>query len=89
MVEWNVVSDLIHRGAWYSNRGIVLLNLCLGLALITSTINGFDSSVLNGLQILPDWQTYFQNPGGTALGEWSLGAPPPSGAHETLSSAQV
>jgi len=35
------------------------LNFILCLPLLTSAINGFDSSVLNGLQIVPDFVTYF------------------------------
>ncbi|KAG8679794.1 hypothetical protein FRC09_018708, partial [Ceratobasidium sp. 395] len=48
--------------------GILFLNLCLLLALITSSANGFDSSMMNGLQIVPEWQYYFGNPSGSTLG---------------------
>ncbi|KAJ7650242.1 general substrate transporter [Roridomyces roridus] len=65
--DWTVV-DFIHRGPWWRNRGILLLNLCLILPLLTSTANGLDSSLINGLQILPDWQEYFHHPQGTMLG---------------------
>ena len=65
-------------------QGILALNLCLSLAILTSSVNGFDSSLLNGekmsryriaradpllgLQILPDWSGYFGNPSGSVLG---------------------
>ncbi|KIY65865.1 hypothetical protein CYLTODRAFT_50810 [Cylindrobasidium torrendii FP15055 ss-10] len=65
--EWTVV-DFIHRGPWWTNRGIVLLNLCLLLSLVTSTVNGLDSSLINGLQILPEWQAFFHHPTGKWLG---------------------
>ncbi|KAF9052411.1 general substrate transporter [Hymenopellis radicata] len=65
--EWTIV-DFIHRGPWWTNRGIVSLNLCLFLSLITSCVNGLDSSLVNGLQILPDWQIFFNHPEGKALG---------------------
>ncbi|CAE6461235.1 unnamed protein product, partial [Rhizoctonia solani] len=55
-------------GPWWRNRGILLLNISLLLALITSSANGFDSSMMNGLQIVPDWQYYFGNPSGSTLG---------------------
>ncbi|PFH52987.1 hypothetical protein AMATHDRAFT_73803 [Amanita thiersii Skay4041] len=65
--EWTVV-DFIHTGPWWQNRGILLLNICLVLPLVTSAVNGLDSSLVNGLQILPDWQEYFGHPKGSILG---------------------
>nr|GAT60736.1 hexose transporterarabidopsis thliana mutm homolog-1 [Mycena chlorophos] len=65
--DWTIV-DFIHRGPWWRNRGILLLNLCLILPLLTSTANGLDSSLINGLQILPDWQHFFNFPEGKTLG---------------------
>jgi len=80
------VSDVCHLG-------LVVLNLCLILPLMTASINGFDSSVVNGsnysqlvhvaspkidcprvlgLQLLQDWQNYFNQPHGTALGNLRL-----------------
>ncbi|KAF8206409.1 general substrate transporter [Mycena galopus ATCC 62051] len=65
--DWTIV-DFIHTGPWWRNRGILLLNICLILPLLTSSANGLDSSLINGLQILPDWQEYFHYPKGTVLG---------------------
>ncbi|KAJ7126979.1 general substrate transporter [Mycena epipterygia] len=65
--DWTVV-DFIHTGPWWRNRGILWLNICLILPLLTSSANGLDSSLINGLQILPDWQDYFDYPHGRVLG---------------------
>ncbi|KAF8656222.1 hypothetical protein AX16_002658 [Volvariella volvacea WC 439] len=65
--EWTV-ADFIHQGPWWKNRGILILNLWLILPLLTSSVNGLDSSLVNGLQILPDWQEYFHHPAGKELG---------------------
>ncbi|KAF4597167.1 hypothetical protein EYR40_007618 [Pleurotus pulmonarius] len=65
--EWTIV-DFIHRGPWWRNHGILMLNLCLCIPLMTSAVNGLDSSMVNGLQIIPDWQEYFKHPTGIALG---------------------
>ncbi|TFK40369.1 general substrate transporter [Crucibulum laeve] len=65
--EWTIV-DFIHRGPWWRNRGILMLNICLLLPLLTSSVNGLDSSLVNGLQILPDWQIFFHHPQGRTLG---------------------
>ncbi|KAJ3758334.1 hypothetical protein EV360DRAFT_44166 [Lentinula raphanica] len=65
--EWTIV-DFIHRGHWWTNHGILMLNVCLVLPLLTSAVNGLDSSLVNGLQILPDWQEYYHFPTGKMLG---------------------
>uniref|UniRef100_A0A0W0EZS0 Major facilitator superfamily (MFS) profile domain-containing protein n=1 Tax=Moniliophthora roreri TaxID=221103 RepID=A0A0W0EZS0_MONRR len=65
--EWTIV-DFIYRGYWWRNRGILILNLCLALPLLTAVVNGIDSSLINGLQILPDWQNFFGHPTGKTLG---------------------
>ncbi|KAG6873928.1 hypothetical protein C0995_008967 [Termitomyces sp. Mi166 len=65
--EWTVV-DFIHTGPWWQNRGILILNLFLVLPLLSSVVNGLDSSLVNGLQIIPAWQEYFGHPTGKTLG---------------------
>ncbi|EKM78879.1 hypothetical protein AGABI1DRAFT_75451 [Agaricus bisporus var. burnettii JB137-S8] len=65
--EWTII-DFIHRGPWWTNRGILILNIMLVLPLLTSVTNGLDSSLVNGLQILPGWQDYFGHPEGRDLG---------------------
>lgn len=53
--------------AWFSNAGIVKLNLVLCLSLISSYATGYDGSMMNGLQSLDTWQAFFGNPGATEL----------------------
>lgn len=62
------VADLIDQGHWWKNRGLILLNLALLIPLMTSVVNGLDSSLVNGLQILPEWQEYFGYPEGKIKG---------------------
>ena len=38
------------------------------LLLITSSTNGYDGSMMNGLQSLPQWQSAFNYPGSSMLG---------------------
>ncbi|KZP23825.1 general substrate transporter [Athelia psychrophila] len=64
---WTLAPHL-HKGYWWNHRGILMLNLCLILPLLSATINGLDSSLNNGLQILPAWQNFFDAPEGRALG---------------------
>jgi len=69
VMEWNAVVDVVNRRhPWYRNNGILVLNLCLLVPLLTASINGYDSSVVNGLQLLDEWQAFFHYPQGTALG---------------------
>ncbi|KAF9238490.1 hypothetical protein BU15DRAFT_75185 [Melanogaster broomeanus] len=62
------ITDFIHRDWWWKHRGILILNLFLILPLLSAAVNGLDSSTLNGLQILPGWQEYFDRPQGKTLG---------------------
>ncbi|KAF9468077.1 general substrate transporter [Collybia nuda] len=65
--EWTII-DFIHTGPWWRNRGILVLNLWLLLPLLSSSVNGLNSSLVNGLQIIPAWQEYFNHPSGKTLG---------------------
>ncbi|KAI0303757.1 hypothetical protein B0F90DRAFT_1708808 [Multifurca ochricompacta] len=65
--DWSIAGS-IHSGPWWRHRGVLLLNLYLMLPLLTSCINGYDSSIVNGLQILPSWKKQFHDPRGGTLG---------------------
>ncbi|KAF8339835.1 general substrate transporter [Cantharellus anzutake] len=62
------VMNLAPSGGWWSNRGLIYLNLCLGLSLITSYTHGYDEAIGNSLQIIPAWQKYFNHPTSNILG---------------------
>jgi sugar porter (SP) family MFS transporter len=47
---------------------LVRLNLWILLLLITSSTNGYDGSMMNGLQTLTQWKSAFNNPTGGKLG---------------------
>ncbi|KAJ7457518.1 hexose transporter [Mycena galericulata] len=53
---------------WYNNRRLIILNAWIVLLLITSYANGYDGSMMNGLQSLPQWETYFNFPTKGKLG---------------------
>jgi hypothetical protein len=52
---------------WYKGR-LLGLTMCLVLVLITSMTNGYDGSMMNGLQSLTYWENYFDHPTGGTLG---------------------
>lgn len=56
------------RRKWYNNRRLIALNAWIMLLLITSSTNGYDGSMMNGLQSLPQWESAFNNPSGGKLG---------------------
>ncbi|KAF6745384.1 hexose transporter [Ephemerocybe angulata] len=53
---------------WYKNRRLVALNAWILLLLITSSTNGYDGSMMNGLQSIDHWRLYFGDPKGGKLG---------------------
>lgn len=62
-----------HGKPWYKNTSVMKLNFLLLCALLTQTASGFDSSMLNGMQSLPHWQSYFGQPTGAKLGAMTFG----------------
>ncbi|KAJ7660504.1 general substrate transporter [Mycena rosella] len=53
---------------WYNNRRLIALNAWIVLLLITSSTNGYDGSMMNGLQFLTQWEEYFDHPTKGKLG---------------------
>jgi len=52
---------------WYKGH-YLRLNCILFLLVITSMNNGYDGSMMNGLQTVDNWQNYFNHPTGSILG---------------------
>jgi sugar porter (SP) family MFS transporter len=53
---------------WTNNKRLIALNGWIVLLLITSSTNGYDGSMMNGLQSLDQWKNAFNNPTGGMLG---------------------
>jgi len=53
---------------WYNNRRLIALHAWIVLFLITSSTNGYDGSMMNGLQTLGQWKSAFGYPSGGRLG---------------------
>lgn len=43
------------RITWYKEPKIRNLYICMMFAVLTSATNGYDGSMMNGLQALPQW----------------------------------
>jgi sugar porter (SP) family MFS transporter len=53
---------------WFQYNSLLNLNLLLLGCIAADITNGYDGSMLNGLQIIPQWQEYFAHPAGSRLG---------------------
>lgn len=72
--EWDLHQVLPqHDGPWYKKRHLLVLNLCMVIPYLSSTTNGYDGSLLNGLQSMKQWQSFYNTPTGARLGSLSNG----------------
>ncbi|KAH8547680.1 general substrate transporter [Umbelopsis sp. PMI_123] len=53
--------------SWWHYKHLRDLNFLLLAGIMWSTASGFDGSLFNGMQALPQWKNYFGNPTGNAL----------------------
>ncbi|KAK3072156.1 hypothetical protein LTR53_007349 [Teratosphaeriaceae sp. CCFEE 6253] len=53
---------------WYTDPALRRTYICLMFVVMTSATNGYDGSMVNGLQSLEPWQSYFNHPTGSLLG---------------------
>ena len=55
------------RIKWVKDRNLRTLYIYCFLLILVNVANGFDGSMMNGLQSLPYWQRYFNYPAGVKL----------------------
>ena len=48
--------------SWWQKPHLVRLNLCLFCLFLFSAANGYDGSMMNGLQALPEWHAFMKQP---------------------------
>ena len=53
---------------WYMTPYLLQLNFYILCVSLSATGMGFDGSMMNGLQSLSTWSTYFNNPNSALLG---------------------
>ncbi|KAL3452713.1 putative hexose transporter [Aspergillus insuetus] len=56
------------RVPWWKRRNMRTLYIYIVILILSNTANGFDGSMMNGLQTLSYWQEYFNYPRGALLG---------------------
>ncbi|KAJ5646395.1 general substrate transporter [Penicillium lividum] len=62
-----------HDKIWFKVPHLLRLNLLLLIPLISSSVCGFDGALMNGLQSVDAWKSYFGNPQGQVLGAVNAG----------------
>ncbi|KAJ5287419.1 hypothetical protein N7478_003105 [Penicillium angulare] len=70
-----VLNDVIPKRdkPWWRDARLLQLNTLLLCALLTQTAQGFDASMINGMQALPAWIKFFGEPAGARLGAMTFG----------------
>ncbi|KAF9698631.1 hypothetical protein EKO04_003916 [Ascochyta lentis] len=53
---------------WYTKPHLVKLHFCILSLFMFSSANGYDGSLMNGLQALPQWEDFMDTPRGAWLG---------------------
>lgn len=53
---------------WYRKKHLLFLNYCAFSLALLSAANGYDGSLMNGLQALPQWNDFMSKPTGSWLG---------------------
>ncbi|KAH8901726.1 general substrate transporter [Thozetella sp. PMI_491] len=60
---------------WWTHRNLRTLNLWMLIPLLSIFAQGFDGSMMNGLQSVSNWQSYFGSPKGGVLGIFNAAYP--------------
>ncbi|CAJ2503064.1 Uu.00g104580.m01.CDS01 [Anthostomella pinea] len=69
IVGASLAEVLPHTGKyWFQQSHLLRLNLILLIPLLSSSVSGYDGSLMNGLQSLETWREYFGHPEGAMLG---------------------
>ncbi|KAG0707063.1 general substrate transporter [Suillus ampliporus] len=61
-------THLLDSRPWYRNIRLIILNFWIAIMFITCCAYGYDSSMMNGLQSLTQWNQAFNYPTGGKLG---------------------
>ncbi|KAH6706411.1 lactose permease [Leptodontidium sp. MPI-SDFR-AT-0119] len=64
--------DVVH---WWRQKNLRTLNLLLIFPLLSIFTQGYDGSMMNGLQAVESWRTYFGEPKGSTLGLFNAAYP--------------
>ncbi|EXF86008.1 lactose permease [Colletotrichum fioriniae PJ7] len=60
---------------WWRSKNLRTLNLLLAFPMLSIFTQGFDGSMMNGLQSVENWRNYFGEPKGSTLGLFNAAYP--------------
>ncbi|KAF2036550.1 general substrate transporter [Setomelanomma holmii] len=63
-----LIAVLPDNKPWYTKAHLIKLHFCIGSLVFFSSANGYDGSLMNGLQALSQWNTFMDSPAGAWLG---------------------
>ncbi|KAL2074177.1 hypothetical protein VTL71DRAFT_7955 [Oculimacula yallundae] len=66
--HFHFAGRMFPRIKWWKDTNLRRLYIYIVVLILTNTANGFDGSMMNGLQALSYWQNYFGHPRGSKLG---------------------
>ncbi|GAW03554.1 sugar transporter [Lentinula edodes] len=68
MSDWRTILNASDRLKWYQNKGQIKLNFFLSIIFVGMVLNGYDGSLVSGLQASDAWQADLGYPDGVRLG---------------------
>ncbi|KAL7425258.1 hypothetical protein Q5752_000946 [Cryptotrichosporon argae] len=68
MADWHAIPNASDHLKWYQNKGQLKLNFFIAIIMIGTVLNGYDGSLISGLQALDAWQADLDYPAGAKLG---------------------
>ncbi|WVO17757.1 hypothetical protein L204_105455 [Cryptococcus depauperatus] len=67
-MDWYAIPNVSDHLKWYQNRGQLKLNFFLSVVFTRMFLNGYEASLIGGLQASQSWQTDLGHPKGVRLG---------------------
>ncbi|WWD18249.1 hypothetical protein CI109_102699 [Kwoniella shandongensis] len=68
MSDWHTIPNASDHLKWYQNKGTLKLNFFLSIIFVGMVLNGYDGSLISGLQASDAWQADLGYPDGVRLG---------------------
>ncbi|RXK37335.1 sugar transporter [Tremella mesenterica] len=68
MGDWHNIPNASDKLKWYQNKGALKLNFFLSIIMVGMVLNGYDGTLISGLQAFDSWQEDLNYPTGARLG---------------------
>ncbi|KAK4688562.1 hypothetical protein P7C73_g1534, partial [Tremellales sp. Uapishka_1] len=68
MSDWKIIPNIEDRVKWYNNKGKLKLNFFLSVIFVGMILNGYDGTLISGLQALDAWHEDLGNPSALRIG---------------------